>query len=319
MDAIFDGLLDDSDDEMAAVQVCIAAVQAAGQAAIEGNSSSGDQERGWAGRFVGSKRNVERGVCTWFDLYLSPSPAYTSAHFRTLFRIPLRLYRALERDLPLVAPTLRRQTYCTGRLGHPLYAKLLCRLRRLRNGASFQDLDDQARMSPELQRKTSLVCFNALRTRLGPRYVNREPTVAELQGISDGYAARGFPGCVGSVYCMKLHWKNCPRALKGQFHNLKDGKLAVISCEAVTEGDLYCWYWFSGRPRTNYDQTVSPQFPRGLDQGPGGPPVEHRWRRAIGSFSIDVLLSLPRPYVAWAAPRFFQHTCRRPHHSQYTE
>ena len=46
MDAIFYELLDDSDDEMAAVQVCIAAVQAADQAAIEGSSSSGDQERG---------------------------------------------------------------------------------------------------------------------------------------------------------------------------------------------------------------------------------------------------------------------------------
>jgi len=33
MDAIFDGLLEDSDEAMAAVHVCIAAVQAAGQAA----------------------------------------------------------------------------------------------------------------------------------------------------------------------------------------------------------------------------------------------------------------------------------------------
>jgi len=106
MDVIFDVLLNDSDDEMAAVQVDIAAVQAAGQVTIEGNSASGDQERGWARRFVGSKRNIERGVCAWFDLYRSPSFTYTSAHFRARFRIPLRLYRAFERELPLVAPTL---------------------------------------------------------------------------------------------------------------------------------------------------------------------------------------------------------------------
>jgi len=265
MDAIFDGLLEDSDEEIAAVQVCIAAVQAAGQAATEGNSSSGDQERGWAGRFVGSKRKSARGVCAWFDLYLSPSPTYTSAHFLTLFRVPLRLYRALERELPLVAATIRKQTDCTGRLGHPLYENLLCSLRRLGNGASFQDLDDQARMSPESQRKIFLVFLKAVRTRFGPRYLNREPTVAELQGISDGNAARGFPACVGSFDCMKLHWKNCPRALKGQFHNPKEGKLAVISCEAVTDGDLYCWHWFAGRPGNNNEKTVLVNSPPFMD------------------------------------------------------
>ena len=36
------------------------------------------------------------------------------------------------------------------------------------------------------------------------------------------YTNKGFPGCIGAVYCMHLYWKTCPRILKGQFHNPKD-------------------------------------------------------------------------------------------------
>ena len=122
-------------------------------------------------------------------------------------------------------------------------------------------MDDQARMSPESQRKTFLVFINAVRTRFGLRYLKRKPTVTELQGIFDGYAARGCPGCVGSLDCMK----NCPRALKGQFHNPRDGKLAAISCDAVTDGDLYCWHWFAGRLGTNDEKSVLVNSPLFMD------------------------------------------------------
>jgi len=64
---------------------------------------------------------------------------------------------------------------------------------------------------------------------------------------------------------MKLIWKNCPRALKGQYHNPKDSKLAVMSCEAVADSDPYCWHWFSGRPGTNNGRTVLDSSPFFLD------------------------------------------------------
>jgi len=124
-------------------------------------------------------------------------------------------------------------------------------------------------MSPESHRKTFPVFLNVVRTRFGLRFLNREPTVADLQGISDGYAARGFPGCVGSVDCIKLHWKNCPRALNGQFHNPKDGKMVVVSCEAVTDGDLHCWHRVAGRPGTIDDKIVLVNNPLFMDISSG--------------------------------------------------
>jgi len=198
-----------------------------------------------------------------FDDYLSPSPTYPACEFRARFRVPLRLHRVLETELRLAQPKLRQQTDCTGRPSHPLYIKLLFSLRRLGNGSSSRDFDDQSRMSAESQRQAFEALLLAVRTRFGPRYLNREPTPTELHSIEERYAAHGFPGCVGCVDCMKLIRQNFPREWIAQFHNPKDSKMAVLSFEAVCDSDLYCWNWFAGRPGTNNDRTMldfSPLF-----------------------------------------------------------
>lgn len=55
---------------------------------------------------------------------------------------------------------------------------------------------------------------------------------------------------------MHLHWKSFPKAYKGQFHNLKPGKLATFQVEAVCNADLYWWNLFWGCPGTSNDITV---------------------------------------------------------------
>lgn len=97
--------------------------------------------------------------------------------------------------------------------------------------------------------------------RFGSVLLNREPDVMELQEIVNNYENAGFPGCLGCLDCMHLKWKNCPRSLKGQYHNPKDGKLATISCEAMCDRNLYCWHWYAGRCGTNNDITVLDNSP----------------------------------------------------------
>lgn len=189
-------VMSDSEEETAAEVCCLAAADAVVRAADDGS--------GWAGRVPGSARNIDRGVSLWFMKYLSPSPMYSRSHFRALFRVPMCLYREFERELPLVEPLLLQQVDCTGRAGHPLHVKLLSALRRLGNGVSFADIDDQACMSIESQRQNFLLFLRAVRTRFGPRYLNREPNALELQQISDAYGARGFPGCIGCADCMTI-------------------------------------------------------------------------------------------------------------------
>lgn len=116
-------------------------------------------------------------------------------------------------------------------------------------------------MSVEAQRQSFLLFLHAVLSRFGSQYLNREPSVTELQRLSGSFTSPGFPGCVGSVDCMKTKWKNCPRARKGQYYNPKDGKLAMMICEAVADGDLYSWHWFAGRPGTSIDVTIADYSP----------------------------------------------------------
>jgi len=252
IDDIVDDLLEGGGDEGAVAGICAAA---AGAAAVCVIGDDAEDARGWGGRAPGSG-TVKRGDCMWLPQYLVPVPVYSSRHLRKRFRDPLTHYRVLEAELPAVELTLLQRTDCKGRQGHQAFVKILNGLRRLGSGASFEDLDDQAHKSVESQRQAFMAFLRAVRTRFGPRFPNQEPTVAELQTISDRYAARVFPGCIGCVDCMELIWKNCPRALKAQYHNPKDSKLTVLSCEAVVDSGLYCRHWISGRPGTNNDPTV---------------------------------------------------------------
>jgi hypothetical protein len=61
----------------------------------------------------------------------------------------------------------------------------------------------------------------------GEQYLNREPTVAELENILREYEEEGFPGCRGSVDCTHVYWKNYPTSQKGQYKSPHASKLIL--------------------------------------------------------------------------------------------
>ena len=182
-----------------------------------------------------------------------------------MFRIPLDLYHVLHDELVEEEPLLKQKKDAFGKPGHNAHQKLLMTLRILATGLSFRPMDDMARMSVESQRQAFAVTLKAIYRRFGPIYLNRKPNERKLRTLVSQYEARGFPGCIGAVDCMHLHWKNCPLAFKGQYHNPKDGKLATISCEALCDSSLYCWHWFAGRCGKNNAVTVLKHSPLFVD------------------------------------------------------
>jgi hypothetical protein len=152
-----------------------------------------------------------------------------------------------------------------GRIGNTTDQKLLVCFRRLANGVPFSHLEDLARMSGESQRQVFGMFLNAVKNRVGPRYLKREPTLSELEAISDDHAYLGFPGFIGSLDCMNIKWKQCTNAYKGQLQNPNNLKLATISCEAVADLNIYCNHWFVGRAGTKNDLTVIDNSPLFFD------------------------------------------------------
>ena len=74
-----------------------------------------------------------------------------------------------------------------------------------------------------------------------------------------------LPGCVESVDCMSIAWKNCPKSFKGQYHNQRLGKVADVSVEAMCNMNLYSWHVHVGRPRTNKVIKVAETSPLFID------------------------------------------------------
>ena len=81
--------------------------------------------------------------------------------------------------------------------------------------------------------------------RFGKEYL-REPNEQDLERILSINAARGFPGCLGSIDCQHWEWKNCPIAWPGQYKG-KEKKPTVV-LEAICDGELWIWHMFFGSP-----------------------------------------------------------------------
>ncbi|GJX62921.1 RNA-directed DNA polymerase, eukaryota [Tanacetum coccineum] len=71
------------------------------------------------------------------------------------------------------------------------------------------------------------------------------------------------PGkCSGSIDCMHWDWKNCPKALHGQFKR-STHKYPTLMLEAVADQKLWIWHAYFGVPGANNDLNVlygSPLF-----------------------------------------------------------
>lgn len=113
--------------------------------------------------------------------------------------------------------------------------------------------------------ETTRQCFRSFNTAIfaeyGEDFLNREPTLSELRRVEQKFSQNHVPGCIGSIDCMHMTWKNWLKAWKGQYRNPKVGKHATIQVEGMCDTDLCCWHIFCGRPGTNNDVTVSEYSP----------------------------------------------------------
>lgn len=235
----------------------IATVLRCGQQLMDDEGDTSEEELGeWGGRVPGSK-NVKRIPSTWEVEYLSATPVYPEKEFRRRFGIPILLFWRIHQDLIVLKPELwGTRMKSNGRKGIPSTIKILACLRLLRTGDSYDRMDDGCKMAEETLRVYFIKFLKDMKELYAEMYLNRRPTRTELKEIESEYNDAGFEGCAGCLDCMKLKWKNCPFAEKGQYHNPKEGKLATIVVEAWCDRSLYIWSWFAGRAGTNNDLNV---------------------------------------------------------------
>ena len=131
--------------------------------------------------------------------------------------------------------------------------KMTATLRMLAYGMSADSLDGYVRIGET----TTIECVkrfcHGVVEIFGPEYL-RSPNAANISRLLRKANQRGFPGMLGSLYCMHWAWKNCPTT----YHGMYTGHVhrPTIVLEVVASYDLWIWHAFFSMPRSNNDINV---------------------------------------------------------------
>ncbi|XP_021991892.1 uncharacterized protein LOC110888687 [Helianthus annuus] len=120
-------------------------------------------------------------------------------------------------------------------------------VRQLAYGTVADVLDEYLQMSARTSRECLYrFCHNVVK--LYNKQYLRKPNAYDVQQLYQAHEARhGFPGMLGSIYCMHWEWHNCPTAWRGQYTRGDHGH-PTITLEAVASQDLWIWHSFFGLP-----------------------------------------------------------------------
>ncbi|PLW18982.1 hypothetical protein PCANC_11823 [Puccinia coronata f. sp. avenae] len=170
-----------------------------------------------------------------------------------------------EHDLTDEYPYFLRKPNCTGKIGLSPEQKITAVLRQLAYAVPYDSTDKYCPLGETTARQNMEFFCDAMQEIYGPTYL-RAPNEEDLTMILAETASRGFPGCLGSLDCMHWGWKNCPKALAGQFKGKE--KTPTIVLEAVSTHSTWIWHSFFGTSGTLNDINVlqrSPLFKSNLD------------------------------------------------------
>jgi len=253
---------DASADETAAV--VLAARSVCMTTAMRLRSGGAYRRRAYVGSVPGRRANRERDfeggmrriMADYFGLD-GNDPVYDEATFERRFRVPRVVFLRIFDDIK-ERPFWRQAVNATGRPQAYALQKLVAAFRVLAFGESYDRADEYVRLS----KATIEVCVKKLLDYLIAEYEAkylRQPTTTELKAIMERSAARGMPGCIGSLDCSHWEWRGCPKALAGQYISRKKRRAIVL--ETICDHDLYIHHLFAGAPGSHNDLNVLGQSP----------------------------------------------------------
>jgi Plant transposon protein len=196
------------------------------------------------GRAPNIDRSFDRRVRRLMSDYFCHAPVLSERLFERRFRTPRAVFDKTCETVS-ITPPFQRCSAATGRPGLYPRQRIVASLRILAYGGSSDSVDEYLRLSYT----SALYSLRAFRREVvkvfGTEHL-RAPTEADLRRIMAVNAARGFPGCVGSIDCHHWAWEACPMGRKGQYKS-KEKKPTVV-LEAIADGELWNWHIFFGSP-----------------------------------------------------------------------
>ena len=267
---LLDFLLEDNEEEEAAV----AAVQVAVQAAMANtvwmaevmrsseHVASTKKNTNW--RLLPRKkktkwRHSEALQCIKRDYFgcdsIPDSPLFRKADFVMMFRVSkTRVELMMRAFMEAQIPFYNRKKDCFGNDVPSLEARILLPLKTLAYGVPPYAFSDYFQMSKTMARKCCVEFDSALMKVYEAEYL-RLPTTEDIKSITSLHKAKhGVDGMFGSIDCMHTRWKNCPKGWAGQYSG-KEG-VPTIVLEAIADHHLWFWHASYGYAGTLNDLNV---------------------------------------------------------------
>ncbi|GKF00064.1 ALP1-like protein isoform X1 [Tanacetum coccineum] len=131
------------------------------------------------------------------------------------------LFTSIVRDLSANCPYFKEGCDAVGKAGISALVKCTSAIRQLAYAAVPDSLDE---------------------------YLHNRPTQTDVEKLYAFHENKhGFPGMIGSIYCTKWPWAQCPQAYHAQFSR---------GIEAVASQDLWIWHAFFDVAGSNNDVDV---------------------------------------------------------------
>ena len=185
--------------------------------------------------------------------FLGPDPLHGS-EFKLMFGISRTRFECIAKVL------LHENDFFHDKVhpfGHPTaswQAKILLPMKTLAHGVAAYTFIDYFSMSETQARQCLSEYITTMTSSFSQEYL-RMPTSSDLKSILSLHESQhGVKGMFGSLDCMHVFWKNCPKGYHGQYKG-KEKKPSIV-LEAACDYNLWFWHASFGYPGTLNDINV---------------------------------------------------------------
>lgn len=191
------------------------------------------------------------------DYWGSPNPIFNDKQFERVFRVSRAIATRLLEVAGNADPFFRESTDALGRTPIAPTAKILIALKMLAYGTSGSAFVDYFQMG----KTTAQLCYMSLvRVVSNP---DGELSSVYLRNMTRSDARKasalhnemhGVAGMIGSLDCMHVVWRCCPKGWQGQYSG-KEGSPTIV-LEAMADYNLWFWHAAFGFPGTLNDINI---------------------------------------------------------------
>jgi hypothetical protein len=146
-----------------------------------------------------------------------------------------KLFGQIIEGVRLHNPYFRCKPDATSKVGSSSYQKCSAAIHILTYGVANDLVDEYMRMSESTCIEAMYNFCRAIILVFGEVYL-REPNLEDTPRLFSINEKRGFPGMLGSIYCMHWEWKNCPFEWQGKYSGHAEGYTVIL--EAIASQDL---------------------------------------------------------------------------------